>query len=390
MRGENEVVVVGAGPAGLAAALALKDAAVRPLVLDRADQVGSSWRGRYERLRLNTCRPFSHLPDRRFPKGTPMFPSRDQLIDHLDRHAREDGIELELGTRVDRIERDRGGWVVQTSAGEARAPQVAVATGYENAPFIPDWSGRDGFRGELLHSSEYRRPEPFQDRRVLVVGPGCSGMEIAYDLAEGGASKVWLSARTPPNIILRQSGSGIPGDMVAVAMLHVPRPLADRVGRIGRRIDIGDLTEYGLPVPEEGIFSRLHSLGVAPAIVDKEVIEAIKARRIEIVHGVEALDASAVLLSDGARVEPDVVICATGCRRGLEPLVGHLDVLDSRGIPRALAERPAAPGLRFVGYVPRPGGLGYMAKEAKRAAKAIARELSAVPARQPAVAAGSS
>ena len=384
---EHQVVVVGAGPSGIAVALALKDAGVRPLVLDKAEQVAASWRGRYERLRLNTWRPFSHLPDRRFPKGTPTFPTRDQLIEHLDRHAREDGIELRLGTRVDRIDRSDGGWRLGTSAGPLDARQVVVATGYENAPFVPEWPGRDSFHGELLHSSRYMNAEPFRDRRVLVVGPGCSGMEIAYDLAEGGAGKVWLSARTPPNIVLRQGGAGIPGDLIAVTLLRAPVRFGDAFGRFGRRVDIGDLTEYGLPVPEEGIFTRLRRFGVAPAIVDKEVIEAIKARRIEIVRGVESLYSSGVELADGGRIEPDAIISATGYRRGLEPLVGRLGVLDSRGIPRALAEQPAAPGLRFVGYVPRPGGLGYMAKEAKRAARAIARELPALSPREEATAA---
>jgi hypothetical protein len=132
-----------------------------------------------------------------------------------------------------------------------------------------------------------------------------------------------------------------------------------------------------VPVPEEGVFSRVRRLGQAPAIVDREVIEAIKAGRIEVVAGVESFDGAHVLLADGARGKPDVVICATGYRRGLEALVGRLDVLDVRGVPRALGPEPAAPGLRFVGYVPRPGGLGYMAKEAKRTAKAIAREIRA-------------
>jgi cation diffusion facilitator CzcD-associated flavoprotein CzcO len=204
-------------------------------------------------------------------------------------------------------------------------------------------------------------------------------MEIAYDLTEGGASKVWLSARTPPNVMLREGGPGIPGDMMAVALLRAPTRVADAVARFGRRTDIGDLTEYGLPVPEEGVFSRLYRLGAAPAIVDKEVIEAIEERRIEIVRGVESLDSSGVNLADGARVEPDVIIGATGYTHGLEPLVGHLDVLDSRGLPRALGDQPAAPGLRFIGYVPRPGGIGYMGKEAKRTARAIARELRLAP-----------
>ena len=121
--------------------------------------------------------------------------------------------------------------------------------------------------------------------------------------------------------------------------------------------------------------SRLHRTGQAPAIVDSEVIESIKARRVEVVPGVESLDRTGVQLAGGSRVEPEVVICATGYRRRLEALVGHLDVLDESGMPRALAQRPAAPGMRFVGYVPRPGALGYMGKEATRAARAIAREL---------------
>ena len=378
---EREVLVVGAGPAGLSSALALKDVGVSPLVIDRTDRVASSWRGRYDRLRLNTCRPFSHLPDRPFPKGTPMFPSRDQLIDHHQTHADESRVEFRFGTGVERIERADNGWLVQTSEDPVTARQVVIATGYENTPLIPDWDGREDFEGELLHSRDYRNPQPFVGKRVLVVGPGCSGMEIAYDLAEGGAAKIWLSARTPPNILIRQGPAGIPGDVIGVAMLHLPTRFGDAFTRFGRRMDVGDLTEYGLPVPEEGVMSRLKRLGVAPAIVDKEVIEAIKDGSIEVVRGVESLDATGVTLADGERIEPDAVICATGYRRGLEPLVGHLGVLDDRGMPRARGEEPAAGGLRFIGYVPRPGGLGYMAKEAKRAAKAIARELAETGAR---------
>ena len=304
-----------------------------------------------------------------------MFPTRDQLIEHLEQHAAEDGIELRLGTRVDRIARHDGRWVVHTSAGEIRAQQLVVATGFDSEPFVPDWSGRDGFTGRLLHACEYKNPEPFKGRKVLVVGTGCSGMEIAYGLAEGGAEKVWLSARTPPNIVLRESPGRFPGDIVAVSLLHLPVRLADAVSDLGRRMDLGDLAEYGLPVPEEGIFARMDRLGVVPAVVDKEVIEAIKAGRIEVVRGVESLSSTAVELADGARIEPDVLICATGYRSGMAPLVGQLDVLYERGMPRAVGAEPAAGGLRFLGYVARPGALGHMSREAKRAAKAIAREL---------------
>lgn len=376
----RQVVVIGAGPAGLASALALKDAGLRPLVLDQAEQVGAAWRRRYDRLRLNTSRFTSHLPGRPFPKGTPLFPTRDQMVEHLASHACEPGIDLRLGARVQTLEPEDG-WLVGTSAGEVRSPQVVVATGYENEPLLPDWSRSDGFAGRLLHACEYKNPEPFRDAAVLVVGPGCTGMEIAYDLAEGGAKKVWLSARTAPNLLTRQGPGGLPGEFIGIAFLRAPARVGDAVAHFGRRMDFGDLSEYGLPVPEEGVFSRLRRLGVTPAIVDEEMIEAIKAGRIEVVRGVESLDLEGAHLADGARVEPDAIICATGYRRGLEPLVGHLGVLDESGLPRARGEKPAAKGLRFIGYLPRPGAIGYMGKEAKRAARAIARELGATKAR---------
>ena len=157
-----------------------------------------------------------------------------------------------------------------------------------------------------------------------------------------------------------------------MTLLRFPVRFADAFARVGRHREIGDLSEHGLPVPEEGVFSRLHRLGVAPAIVDKEVIEAIRRRRIEIVRGVHSLEDSEVLLADGARVRPDAVICATGYRRALEPLVGHVGVLDAGGTPRAVGEQPAATGLRFIGYVPRPAALGHMGREARRAAKGAA------------------
>jgi hypothetical protein len=370
-----DVIVVGAGPSGVASALALSDLGVRALVLDRADQVAAAWRGRYDRLRLNTSRPLSHLPDRPFVKGTPMFPTRDQLIAHIEHHATEDGLELRFGTTVEKIVRDNGGYRVRTTDSDLHATHVIVATGYENEPVTPDWPGRDGYPGRMLHSSQYRNPRPFQGERVLVVGSGSSGMEIAHDLAHGGAANVWTAVRTPPNILLREGPGGLPGDMIGVAMLHLPIRVADTLARFARRKSIGDLSQYGLPVPEEGPMTRLHRLGVAPAIVDTAVIETIKTGAIEIVPAVHAFAGRAVRLVGGSTIEPDAVICATGYRRGLERLVGELDVLDERGRPRAVGERPAAPGLRFIGYVPRPGGLGYMAKQAKRAANAIAREL---------------
>jgi cation diffusion facilitator CzcD-associated flavoprotein CzcO len=385
---DQQAVVVGAGPAGLAAAAELGRRGISALVLEQANAVGASWRARYERLRLNSSRPFSKLPGARFPRGTGMFPSRDEMVGYLEDYVARNRIQVRLGTRLERIDRDGDGWLLTTSTGEVRAGQVIVASGYAHSPFVPEWPGRERFRGRLLHSADYRNPDPFRGLDVLVVGPGCSGMEIAYELAENGAARVRLAVRTPPNMLVRAPI----GPLFATALSKLPPRWADRFMTFVRSKEIGDLTDYGLPVPEEGIFARLRRLGVAPAIVDEEVVEAIKARRFEIVAGVESLDESGVTLADGDRLEPDAVITATGYRTGLAPLVGHLGVLDDRGVPRALEGRTAAPGLRFVGYVPRPAQVGRMGGEARRAAKLVARELSDAPsapavatAKQPAI-----
>jgi cation diffusion facilitator CzcD-associated flavoprotein CzcO len=372
---QHRVVIVGAGQAGIAAALGLKDAGVPSLVLEQADRVASSWRSRYDGLRLNTWRRLSQLPGRPYPTGTPTFPSRDQVVDYVERHAGEDGIDLRLGTRVERIDREEGEWVVRTSEGEFRAPQLIVATGLDRSPHTPDWPGRDAFEGTLLHAAQYRNAESFRDQRVLVVGPGSSGFEIAHELAEGGAARVWLAVRTPPNILLRQGPGPVPGDLIGSWLWHLPTRVADRIARFARRMDAGDLTEYGLPVPDRGVFADVRERDKVPAIVDAGVIEAIKDGRIEVVAAVDSLDSSAVTLADGNRVEPQAVICATGYRRELEPVLGHLGVLGERGMPKVIGPRPAAEGLRFIGYVVRPGGLGYMGKQARQAARAIRQEL---------------
>ncbi|HEX5979545.1 MAG TPA: NAD(P)/FAD-dependent oxidoreductase [Thermoleophilaceae bacterium] len=369
---EGRVIVIGAGAAGLGSAAELGRRGVPVTVLERADAVASSWRGRYDRLRLNSSRPFAKLPRGRYARGTPMFPSRDQVVSHLEAYASRNGIDVRFGTRLERIDRNWDGWVLRTSAGDLLAEQVIVAAGYEHTGFVPDWPGRDRYEKPLMHSSRYRNTEPFRDRDVLVVGPGCSGMEIAYDLAENGAARVRLAVRTPPNIILRSPA----GPLLANALRRLPPKPVDELMKAVRKKEIGDLTEYGLPVPEEGLFSRLRRLSVAPAIVDKEMIDAIRDGRIEIVAGVESLDVSGVSLADGSRIEPDAVVAATGYRTGLEPLVGHLGVLNERGVPHAPQGQEAAPGLRFVGYKPLPAHLGQMRHDAKRAAREIAAGMS--------------
>jgi cation diffusion facilitator CzcD-associated flavoprotein CzcO len=370
MNDNAAVVVIGAGPAGLAAAAELERRRIPAVVLERGEAVGWSWHHRYDRLRLNSSRWFSQLPGARYKSGGGPFPSRAEMVRYLGSFAERHELDVQLRTRVDRIDRDGDGWVVRTSSGDVPAGHVVVATGYQHTGYIPDWPGRERFAGSLIHAADYRNPDPYVAADTLVVGPGCSGMEIAYDLATGGAGRVRLAIRTPPNILVRMPL----GPLFARTLSKLPSERADAIIRKIRLKELGDLTEYGLPIPEEGVISRLKRLGVAPAIVDKEWIEAIKDGRVEVVAGVESLDATGVVLADGSRIEPEAVVAATGYRCALEPMVGHLGVLDGRGVPRVHGGEPVTDGLRFVGYRPRPAMLGYMGGEAKVAAKGIVRE----------------
>jgi cation diffusion facilitator CzcD-associated flavoprotein CzcO len=368
---DRRVIVIGAGPAGLASAAALRRKGISSLVLERSDGVASSWRGRYDRLKLNSSRPFSKLPGARFPQGTGMFPSRDEMVSYFAAYAQHNRVDVRHGAEAERIDRDGSEFVVRTADGEERAAHVIVATGYSHTPYIPDWPGRESFGGRLLHSAAYRNADDLRDADVIVAGSGSSGMEIAYDVATGGAKRVRVAVRTSPNILVRDPA----GPLLARIFLKLPTRFSDNVLRRVQLKKLGDLSAYGLPIPEEGVFSRLKRLGVAPAIVDKEVIDAVKDGRIEIVAGIRSLDASGVELDDDTRAEPDAIIAATGYRSALEPLVGHLGVLNERGLPFVADGHPVAQGLRFVGFVPRPAQLGLLGREAQRAARGIAREL---------------
>jgi len=368
-----DVLIVGAGPAGLAAAAALGRRGISALVLERAESVAASWRLRYDRLRLNTSRWGSTLPHAPYPKAAGLFPSRDQVVTYLEDYAAHNSIEIRCCTVVERVDRDDHHWTLTTSAGPMTAAHLIIATGHQHTPVVPPWPGSEQFSGRLLHSAAYRNPLEFRGAHVLVVGSGCSAMEIAYDLAEGGASRVQMAIRTQPNIILRQVGP-LPADIPARLMYRLPPRIGDRQTRFIRRRTIGDLSAYGLVPPAEGSISRSRREGKAPAILDKPVIDAIRQRRIEIVAAVESFDSTGVVLADRTRLEPDVVIAATGYTAGLTPLVGHLDVLDERGLPLIHGGPAAAPGLRFIGYQPRPAQIRHIGAQATRAAKQISKE----------------
>jgi putative flavoprotein involved in K+ transport len=373
---DADVLVVGAGPAGLAVAACLRRRGIEPLVVDRGEAVGDSWRARYDRLHLHTPRVQSALPGLRIPRRFGRWVAKDDMAEYLRLYADHHGIAPRFGVEVTRLERDGEGWKAETGGEPLSARQVVLASGYNREPVLPDWPGQDTFRGDLLHASRYSGPGRFRDRDVLVVGAGNTGAEIAADLAEGGAASVRLAVRTPPNVVPRQLGP-VPVTLLAMTQDASPAWLADPVNRFLQRVFVGDLTRYGLPAARAGVVAQARATGVTPTI-DVGLIKELRAGRVTPVAAVEALDGDEVVLADGSRIAPDAVIAATGYSTALEPVVGHLGVLGPRGAPLVHGGRsaPSAPGLRFVGIAnPLKGLLFQISLDARAAARAIAGEL---------------
>ena len=253
---------------------------------------------------------------------------------------------------------------------------MIVATGYNGAPHVPEWPGRESFAGELIHSSQYMNPTPFRNRDVLVVGAGNSGAEIAHDVIDGGAKRSRLSVRTPPQIV-RRATAGIPAQLIGMAIKHAPPHWVDPISKTQRKLSIPDLAAQGLPRPEQGIRSSFIATGTTP-ILDVGIVNAVRRGRVEVVGAVEGFDGPDVLLAGGSRIQPDAVIAATGFRAGLDELVGHQDVLTPRGLPTKTDGEPALPGLWFVGFMPTLGGqLREGSIAARKVAEGIAARVSA-------------
>ena len=371
-----DVLVVGGGPAGMATGYALGKAGLDYLILEKGDRVAASWHGFWDSLKLNSPRFMSSLPGTRIDRRAGRWPTRDAMIAYFERYAAKHSLAVAFGERATRIDRAGDLWRVETESGERRARAVVVATGINAKRHMPPWPGRDEFTGTLMHAMDYRTPGPFAGKRVLIVGPGSTGKDIAVDLLSAGPAQVWLSIRTPP-LMFPEAILGVPVDLGTQFAKRLPRwthGVADVQSKILSRLSMGDLRRYGIGRPPEGVMKAMRTRGHG-ATIERGFVPAVKAGRIEVLPAVEGFSGDEVLLAGGERVKADVVIVATGQLPGLEEMVGHLDVLAADGRPRVHAEEcaPHAPNLHFVGYRLPPGQLPDLRRDAPAVARAIAR-----------------
>ncbi|MEU2282079.1 NAD(P)/FAD-dependent oxidoreductase [Streptomyces sp. NPDC013178] len=375
---DRPVYVIGGGPGGLATAYALRAQGIRAVVVEKSDRIGASWRRHYDRLHLHTTRRRSALPGLGMPRRFGRWVARDDVARYLEKYAEYHELEIVTGVEVSRVERtaDGTGWLLHASGGrELTGSAVVVATGYNHTPYLPDWPGREAYTGDLAHASAYRDGKPYTGRDVLVVGVGNTGAEIAVDLVESGAERVRLAVRTVPHIV-RRTTAGWPAQYSGILVRRLPVGLVDRICRV-LALSLPDLSAHGLPRPDTGLYTRARQ-GAIP-VQDVGLIDAVRKGRVEVVAAVDGFEDGKVVLADGTRISPDAVVAATGYVRALEGLVGHLGVLDDRGLPVAHGARSPqdAPGLYFTGFTtPISGTLRELALDAERIAKAVRRQLA--------------
>jgi putative flavoprotein involved in K+ transport len=350
-----DAVVIGAGPSGLAVARELRHRhGISALVVDKAAAPAVSWRNRYDNFRLNTNGFLSHLPGQRIPLTAGRWPTKEDMVRYFDRYVRQQDITLALGCEVHRIDRAANGWLVGTSSGEIRTPAVVLATGKYRTPVVPRWPGLDQFTGEVVHSGDFRNAWPFAGRDVLVVGAGNSAADIAVQLADDGARKVWLAVRTPPHLVRRAIGP-VPSDLFLELFARVPARIVDPVIAQLNRLLFGDLSVYGFHRPPLGLKATVEQRGRIPTLAD-ELVDAVRSGRVEVVAAVASVDSERVILDDGTAVKPEVIVAATGFSTDLDGLVGQLGVLDEDGDPRGGFASHLGDGMFAIGYGIPPNG----------------------------------
>jgi cation diffusion facilitator CzcD-associated flavoprotein CzcO len=377
MTSNPDAIIVGAGPAGLACAVTMRAVGLDVTVLEKADSVGAVWRRHYDRLHLHTDRNRSGLPGMAMPRTYPLYPSREQVVQYLESYAAHFDVRPVFNATVSCIRRDGTQWCADADTGSTSALVAVVATGIVDAPYRPSWPGFELYRGAVVHSSDYRNPTPYVGKRVLVVGFGNSGGEIALDLANAGID-VAIAVRSPVQILPRDL-LGFPILAWAILYRRLPARLVDLINAPILRLAIGRIENLGLRRAAKGPRQMVEEDGRVP-LIDVGTLDKIRDGSIRICGGIDRLTSDGVVFDDGSSEKFDATILATGFRPDLRRLLPGVEgVFDRQGMPLVTGLATHAPGLYFCGQITSPTGqLREIGLEAQRIAD-IARGYIAAP-----------
>lgn len=373
------VLIVGAGPAGIAVAACLRKEGVDFEILEASEQVASAWHNHYDRLHLHTVKELSHLPHKTFPEDYPRYVSRLQLIEYFEDYVRTFDIDVQLNKRVQSIEKSNESslpWVVETGNERFRVNHLVVCTGVNRVPNLPTWPGLESFQGKVLHSSAFKNSEPFVEQSILVVGMGNTGAELAMDLS-AHARQTLLSVRTPVCVVPRDL-NGRSVQLTARQLAKLPWGLGDWIGTQIRRVYFGNLSKYGLPISQNSPIQQLRETGKTP-IVDIGTVAAIKSGAITVCSEVERFDEHSVHFKDKASPRIDAVILATGFRARITDFFPECaPFLDDNSLPSDPIGKGQLDGAYFVGFdnYKLGGILGTIQNDAPLVASTIAHKLA--------------
>ncbi|WP_245658951.1 flavin-containing monooxygenase [Microtetraspora malaysiensis] len=339
-----EIIVIGAGQSGLATARALRNLGVSPVILEAGDQPTGSWPHYYDSLTAFSPARYSAMPGMPFPGDPDHYPTRDEVVDYLQRYAETLDVEIRTGTRVTAVEADGSGGFVVSTADDSRLTTAGVvaASGSFGNPYLPDVPGREAFTGQSLHAADYHSPKKYAGQRVIVVGAGNSAVQIGYELAE--VATVTLATNHP--------------------VAFMPQLLG------GKDVHYWHTTTGFDELPLEWLAQIIHTTLVMDT---GDYADAFESGRVSRRSMFTAFDGDDVIWADGTREKADTVLFATGYRPNL-PYLQPLGALDGAGVPKHVGGISTThAGLVYV-------GLEFQRSFASNTLRGVARDAEHVAA----------